>query len=115
MNKKFYVYYLISSNDNNVFYVGKGSGDRMYQHVKIAVRDGKKKLSNPKLYNKIVSLLNNGHQVISQIIFESYDEKTCLNHEVEKIKEIGLNNLCNITEGGEGSHFKLFFFRLTFR
>ena len=26
MNKIFYVYYLMS--DNNIFYVGKGSGDR---------------------------------------------------------------------------------------
>jgi len=51
MNKKFYVYYLISSNDNNVFYVGKGSGDRMYQHVKIAVRDGKK---NYQIQNYII-------------------------------------------------------------
>jgi len=103
MNKKFYVYYLISTNDNNVFYVGKGSGNRMHKHVKIAANNYKTKSSNPKLYNKISYLLNNGYQIIPEIIFESYNEKECLDYEVEKIKEIGLNNLCNITAGGEGT------------
>lgn len=103
MNKKFYVYYLISTNDNNIFYVGKGSGNRMHQHVKIATNNRKNKSSNPKLYNKIDFLLKNGHEIIPEIIFESYNEKECLDYEVEKIKEIGLDNLCNITVGGEGS------------
>lgn len=100
--KKFYVYYLISSNDNNIFYVGKGTGNRMYKHIKIALHKYKSIHANPKLYNKINSLIKNGDKVITKIIFESYDEQECLNYEIKEIKEIGLNNLCNITLGGNG-------------
>ncbi len=37
---KFYIYCLISSLDEKVFYVGKGSGKRMYSHVRIAKSNG---------------------------------------------------------------------------
>ncbi len=35
----FYVYRLIDPRNGDTFYVGKGSGDRVLQHVKAAVRD----------------------------------------------------------------------------
>ena len=34
MNEIFYVYHLIDPFNNTVFYVGKGYGERMYEHEK---------------------------------------------------------------------------------
>jgi len=107
MENKFYVYQLRTSDDE-IIYIGKGSGDRMNKHVKIANHNSKNRNKNPKLYNKISSIIKNGGYVIPEILFESESEELCLTKEVELIKEIGLENLCNLTEGGEGtSGYKL--------
>lgn len=42
MNTKFYVYCLITS-DNEIIYIGKGSGNRMYKHIQIAKGKSKNK------------------------------------------------------------------------
>lgn len=107
MEVLFYVY-VLTTNDGEIIYVGKGTGDRMYQHVKIAQGKSVSRKKNPKLYNKISSIINSGGYVKPEIVFESYDESKCLDKEVSLIKEIGLDKLCNLTEGGEGtSGFKL--------
>ena len=46
--------------------------------------------------------MSNGDFVKCESIFTSEDEQECLSYEIEKINEIGLNNLTNLTEGGEG-------------
>ena len=105
--KKFYVYQLVT-NDGEIFYIGKGSGERMFKHIKIAKSKSINRTKNPKLYNKISSILNKGGYVIPEILFESDVEEQCLQKEVSLIKEIGLDKLCNLTEGGEGtSGYKL--------
>ncbi len=107
MEVLFYVYELVT-NEGEIIYVGKGKGDRMYQHVKTAKGNSVSRKKNLKLYNKISSIINNGGFIKPEIVFESYDEKECLDKEVSLINEIGLDNLCNLTEGGEGtSGFKL--------
>ena len=107
MEKIFYVY-VLKTVDGNIFYVGKGSGDRMYQHIKIAKGNSLSRKKNPKLYNKISSILNSGGYVNSEVIFSSKLENECFSKEVEIIESIGLNNLCNLTTGGEGtSGYKL--------
>jgi len=106
-SKKFYVYYL-KTNDNELIYVGKGSGKRMYKHVEIANGNSINRSKNPKLYNKISFVFKNGGYVFPEIIFESEIEQECHDKEVKLIEEIGLKNLCNLTPGGEGtSGYKL--------
>ncbi len=100
--KKYYVYSLVDDN-GNVLYIGKGSGKRMFKHITIAKGNSKNRQCNPKLYNKIMSILNKGGYVIPNIIFESINEIECLNQEIEIIKNIGKENLCNLTDGGEGT------------
>ena len=102
MEKLFYVYFL-KTNEDEVIYVGKGSGDRMYKHTKIAKGKSKNRKKNPKLYNKISSVIRKGGYIKPEVIFESTIESKCLEKEVFLIKEIGLSNLCNLTEGGEGT------------
>ena len=101
-NLKFYVYKLITSNDE-IIYIGKGSGNRMNKHVQIAMGNSINRTKNPKLYNKIRKIINDGGFITSEVVFESTSETDCLNEEVKMISKIGLDNLCNLTIGGEGT------------
>jgi hypothetical protein len=105
--KKFYVYQL-KTDEGEIFYIGKGSGKRMFKHVVIANGTSINRGKNPKLYNKISYILKSGGYIIPEIVFESYVEADCHTKEVDLIAEIGIDNLCNLTIGGEGtSGYKL--------
>lgn len=101
-----YVYHLIDSRNGSVLYVGKGCGRRMYMHEYRARKwNDSGRISqrvNRKLYHKILSIIDDGGCVIPSKVFEHDDEKTVLQHERAEISRIGLSNLCNLTEGGEG-------------
>lgn len=36
---RYYVYVLVDPRDNRIFYVGKGTGNRVYQHAQAALVD----------------------------------------------------------------------------
>jgi len=95
--RKYYVYTL-EDKDNKVFYVGKGSKtesyDRIEYHLKYWFHN-----KNRKLTNKIRKLKEDYTAVI---VFESEFEEECLCKEVELITYYGIENLCNLTGGGEG-------------
>jgi len=95
----FYVYQLIDPRNNTIFYVGKGKGDRMYQHEEIAKKG---ESENRKLRYKIIKILSEKENILYRKVFETNDEEKALLKEKEIIKELGLENLCNITEGGTG-------------
>ena len=84
------------------FYVGKGKGDRIYQHLN-------EKGSNNKLkFNKIQKIKRKGLEPIIQKLYEDGFEKDVFEKEIELIKligryDLGLGPLCNLTNGGEGS------------
>lgn len=41
---KYYVYALVDPRDNRIFYVGKGTGNRVYQHAQAAIADDSQSL-----------------------------------------------------------------------
>lgn len=100
---QYYTYKLINSLDQQPFYVGKGSGSRMYQHLREAERSGTAKRS---VHYKILSIIQAG----GHIIYEKTDwetEQQAFDEEKRLIallgrKDIGTGCLCNLTEGGEG-------------
>jgi len=102
----FYVYELRDPDTLTPFYVGKGSGVRMYIHER-AVRnwtDPFMKTYNPHLYNKIKKILDAGKRVIPQKVFETDDEEVAFEKErvlIEAYRKSGLI-LCNVLDGGEG-------------
>lgn len=99
----YYTYELIDSRTNLVFYVGKGKNKRMYWHYHSIKNNVKTKNTNPKLRNKILSIIKNGGSVLYNKIIAN-DEQSAFNKEIELIKyhkENGIN-LCNLTNGGEG-------------
>ncbi len=107
MENKFYIYHLINPMDNIVFYVGKGFGNRMFQHEK-DVKRGILPHKNSYLYHKIDKILKSGYSIIYKKIFENLNEDDALLKEMEEIKRIGRANrktgtLCNLTDGGEGA------------
>jgi hypothetical protein len=93
--KPFYVYELIDPRDERVFYVGKGQGDRVSQHVKDAKRGdvgGK--------CDVIRDILAAGLEVTERIVRRYDSEDAAFKFEKRHIAKIGLDNLTNIAPGG---------------
>lgn len=80
MEAKWYVYELLDPRDDSVFYVGKGSGKRIYAHEAEA-RSG---VCSYKC-NKIRHLWSQNLQVKRQIVAYFWDEKAAYEHEAERI------------------------------
>ncbi len=95
---KYYTYIYIRPDNNDVFYVGKGSGSRYRQHLKRA--------RNPHLYAVIKHLENAGLKpIIKKILITSSEDEA---YDLEKFlisfygrKDLGTGTLVNKTEGGE--------------
>lgn len=96
--KLYYVYHLIDL-DGKTFYVGMGSGRRMYHHV-YNVKRNIIPNSNMHLFNKIKKILKNG-DVSYKKVFESYNRDEVIEREIIDINKIGMHNLCNKTPGGD--------------
>ncbi len=99
---KYYVYQLIDPKTNKIFYIGKGQKLRMYQHVKDVQRGRIPNRTNVYLYYKIKEILDSGYKIKYKEVFETDIGQEAYNREKQLITEIGLKNLCNITEGGKG-------------
>ena len=107
MDSIFYVYHLIDPFTNEIFYVGKGHGNRMFDHEK-EVRRNIIPHKNKHLYYKIKKILSLRGNIIYKKVLEGVDEISSLLKETQDIKLIGRSNLklgtlCNLTDGGEGS------------
>lgn len=94
----FYVYDLIDPRDGKTFYVGKGTGDRLKEHV----RDARKGEGGPKC-DRIREILAEGLTVEERIVKEFENEAYAYAYEKRRIARIGLENLTNIAPGGGGT------------
>jgi len=98
----YYVYFLVDPITDRPFYIGKGCKKRMYQHVNEVKRNRIPNKNNRKLGNKIKKILDAGHKIKYKKFLITENENEAFIREKELIAEIGLKNLCNLTEGGEG-------------
>lgn len=103
MRRNYYVYYLIDPVTRQPFYVGKGTGRRMYEHYRV-----RNKLKNPLLKAKLCKLHQQGKAVVYEKVLinvneeEAFEkEKTLIAQHGKKID--GFGSLCNLTNGGEGN------------
>jgi len=96
---KYYVYELINSIDGKIIYVGKGTRYRMYIHVRRAKKNDVQNSKNPKLLNKISSIIDNGGTILYNIIYRTDDDIDAYTKETDRINELGISNLCNIKVG----------------
>ncbi|WPZ30747.1 GIY-YIG nuclease family protein [Sulfitobacter sp. OXR-159] len=89
----FYVYLLIDPRDQAIFYVGKGSGGRVYQHVKSA-RAPKSK--NGVKDCRIIEIQRAGGKVIEAIYKSNLSEDEAFGVErylIERLRKHGLTNI----------------------
>lgn len=96
MQLKYYVYTL-ARPDGRVFYVGKGSGDRINAHEK----EARKGIQTYKC-NIIRKVWSEGGEIIKRVVFRTNDEQEAFNCEIGLIALIGQDNLTNRTIGGDG-------------
>lgn len=102
----YYVYELIDPRNNQVFYVGKGKDNRMFDHV-IEYKKSKQanQFTNYRKLNIIESILNDGLDVKYNKVYKNLDEKDAWQKEIELITvygriDIGTGILTNMTNGG---------------
>lgn len=102
--KRYYVYDLIDPRTNEPFYVGKGQGDRIYNHVSM-IRNNKRDHNGPKC-DRILEILDEGLEVIHKIVEYFDTEPDALRFERDRIRLIGraidkTGPLLNIKRGDE--------------
>lgn len=101
---KYYTYILIDPESGVPFYIGKGTGDRMYRHEWKAL-GGIIPNGNNYLYNKIRVIVFSGYQIQYEVALRSDNESECLQLEKDLIfylRSRGIH-LCNLTGGGDGA------------
>lgn len=93
---RWYVYELIDPRTDLVFYVGKGSGNRIDHHEKETLRG----VCSKKI-NKIKSIINKKLAIKKQKIAYFCDEQMAYDYETDRIDFYGLENLTNVMAGGQ--------------
>jgi hypothetical protein len=91
----YYVYLLIDPETNSVFYVGKGTGNRIFSHINIAIS---LPVENDKL-DRIRAIQAKGLQVKHIIHRHGLTEKEAYEVEASLIDFIGIRDLTNIVKG----------------
>lgn len=91
---RFYVYELIDPRTDEVFYVGKGSGNRVHVHERNSDRDAN--LEKARIIREITSA---GESVVHRIVADGLDENGAFALERETIIARGPENLTNIAPG----------------
>lgn len=97
----FYVYCLVHPKTNKIFYVGMGSGKRMYTHVQ-KVKKNIPPNNNWQLFRAIKHILKENLNVEYKVLASNLTHSNALKLETDTINNIGLNNLCNLNYGGTG-------------
>lgn len=101
---KFYTYCIIDPRDCQPFYVGKGTGHRMYDHWK---HRNAKRMTNMRLKYRLLELDKLHIKPVYVQVLVNVTSTEALAKEIELIAsygrlDIGTGCLCNLTEGGDG-------------
>ena len=91
----YYVYILKDPRNDSIFYVGKGKGNRLFQHVQCALENA---TDNDK-YNLIREIHKDGKEVEHFILRHGLEEKLSLEIKSTIIDLLGIENLTNSVKG----------------
>ncbi|MCX6786106.1 MAG: hypothetical protein NTZ18_04655 [Candidatus Komeilibacteria bacterium] len=92
----YYVYLLIDPRNNKVFYVGKGKGNRINQHLLGALD---KKTNETEKIKRIRDIQKTGKEVKHYILRHELTEEEAFEVECAVIDVLGKDNLTNIVNG----------------
>jgi hypothetical protein len=92
---KYYVYLLIDPITNEIFYVGKGTGNRIFSHLTASLKSQDK---SDKL-NRIQAIQSENYQVKHFILRHGLTEKEALEVEAAVIDILGDEQLTNVVNG----------------
>ena len=93
---KAYVYLLIDPRDGQVFYVGKGNGNRVFDHAQDALTD--EESASDKL-ERIREIRLAGCEVRHELLRFGLVDRTALEVEAAAIQLLGLDELTNVVGG----------------
>jgi hypothetical protein len=99
LRKWFYVYALVNPINNVIFYIGKGSKSRAYDHLKPSGWG-----NNLHKKHTIENIRSCGKEPLVMFLHENLEEHVAFQLEIEEIKkhkELGFK-LTNMTDGGDG-------------
>jgi hypothetical protein len=99
----YYVYFLVDPRTNSVFYVGKGRGNRVWDHLECAVDTNE---TSQKL-EMIREILTSGFEVKHYILRHGLTEKVAFDIEAALIDFVGMDNLLNLQAGHYSDDFGL--------
>ena len=91
----YYVYILKDPRNDTIFYVGKGNGNRLFQHVQCALENA----TDSDKYNLIREIHKDGKEVEHFILRHGLEEKLSLEIESTIIDLLGIENLTNSVKG----------------
>lgn len=91
----YYVYILKDPRNDTIFYVGKGKGNRLFQHVQCALEN----VTDNDKYNLIREIHKDGKEVEHFILRHGLEEKLSLEIESTIIDLLGIENLTNSVKG----------------
>lgn len=94
-NLRYYVYLYIDPRNDEIFYVGKGKGERCFSHLK--------EISESKKAKKIHDIISDGFKPVIEILVHDLDEETALRVEASVIDLIGVAKLTNQVKGHSSS------------
>lgn len=92
---QYYVYILKDPRSSSIFYVGKGIGNRVFQHVECALNNA----GNSDKLDLIKEIYESGNEVEHYILRHGLTHEQALEIESACIDLLGLENLTNITRG----------------
>ena len=99
----FYVYFLQDPRTEEIFYVGKGNGNRVFDHQEGAIETE----SETEKLEKIRSIIDSGKTVKHYILRHGLSEEVSFEIEASLIDFIGMKNLSNLQSGHYSSDYGL--------
>ncbi len=98
---EYYVYFLQDPRNSDIFYIGKGEGNRVFAHVECAI----KSTDTDNLKEEIIKdIIGSGHKVKHYILRHGLTEDEAFQLEAALIDFIGKDNLSNQQGGHDSRH-----------